>query len=510
MNRRHLFTGGLILLIIIITAGVIFWVREIITPLPEIQLKEGASETEPVVEIEEESPITLTIAPPIEEQKPLPKTVPQPKLVALSPEECRAIIATAINNLTVSKNYRARKQISVNFAGKQQTGIMAIDMFCVDSETFGLTVKNIDPEKEGKEKNLAYYKIGSKTLAKEDEEWEVGAKADSSYKYFDGAEIADMQNQFLVAGLQGNLTGMQYLGQAMEDNSKCYMIEAGLDFAGAIKGITGEAEMPGELKIDDAPKFKVYVGANDNRFYKIEGSIKMTQTRREPETAEISISYSWSDYDNTALQLPSDAQEVLDNYDEKVRQSDNDMAIGTLKQFTSTQAIWHQQDPDGNGKKDYWTYDVSCFHRMLRADKETKCAFIPRDVALADAKPADYIGGEVPFGGHVMIEPWPEAKITLKSGYFFQVMEIDEEGNPYKQNEVGDNGIKACNDRRFGFVAYPAQYGVTGTKTYIVNQDGTVYGTDCGSDANKIVLRWPGMNPIDVIGPGGKNWEVAE
>ena len=157
---------------------------------------------------------------------------------------------------------------------------------------------------------------------------------------------------------------------------------------------------------------------------------------------------------------------------------------------------------DGNGRKDYWTYDVSCLHRMYRADNNTKMAFIDIDMAKSDSKPADMKGGELPFGKDLHIESWDKITLDAKSGYFLRAMLTDEDGKPYNQNGVGANNIKATNNSRFAFVAYPAEYGVTGIKTFIVNQENGlykekgVYSKDTGSDGNKSIIQWPGKNPI--------------
>ena len=58
-------------------------------------------------------------------------------------------------------------------------------------------------------------------------------------------------------------------------------------------------------------------------------------------------------------------------------------AVSGLRTLVTQEALWYQGDVDRNGGKDYWTYDISCMHRMLRADNTTKVAFI--DIAFAKA-----------------------------------------------------------------------------------------------------------------------------
>lgn len=229
-------------------------------------------------------------------------------------------------------------------------------------------------------------------------------------------------------------------------------------------------------------------------------------------------------------------------------------AIGALKQFTSTEAIWLQQGPDGNGIKDYWVYDVSCLHRMYRADGSTKVAYIPMDLARADARPADVTDEEVFSTISPRIEAWPVSGgafgtgVTAqpKSGYWFTVLDLNNTvSDPtadileYKINLVGSGAEKAGNHNQYGFMAAPDVYGSSGIRSFIVNEAGTIYASDTGAsnevghgfgatgwgapedvpspgikwttDANgDAVLAWPTKNPPSVLTSAGKPWEVAE
>ena len=179
-------------------------------------------------------------------------------------------------------------------------------------------------------------------------------------------------------------------------------------------------------------------------------------------------------------------------------------AIASLKIITSAEAVWSQQDPDGNGIKDYWTYDVSCLHRMFRADGQTKTAFIAIDHARADVNTAET--GD--FGESPAIEDWVRITLTPKSGYYFQAMEVDENDEPYNQGEVGETKIRATNKNKFAFVAYPAEYGKTGRRTFIVNEQGTVYSIDVNPDIQGVALKWPGSNDAGPYAKG--NWKAAD
>ncbi|MBI5778512.1 MAG: DUF2950 family protein [Planctomycetes bacterium] len=180
-------------------------------------------------------------------------------------------------------------------------------------------------------------------------------------------------------------------------------------------------------------------------------------------------------------------------------------AIASLRLLATAEALWRQQDPDGNGIKDYWTYDISCFYRMYRADNTTKIAFIAMDLARADVNTAET--GD--FGTIPAIEDWVDMPLSPKSGYYFQAMELDENGEPYNQVEVGDTKIKAANQTKFGFVAYPAEHGKTGRRTFIVNEQGTIYAIDVNPDVYGVALQWPGSD--DPKDPYRKSeWATAD
>lgn len=177
-------------------------------------------------------------------------------------------------------------------------------------------------------------------------------------------------------------------------------------------------------------------------------------------------------------------------------------AVASLRNIAKAEAVWRQQDADGNGQEDYWTYDVSGLYRILRADGLTKCEFIPLDIASADASPAD---AEI-FGDSRLAQRL-SAKTMSKYGYLFEAMAYDESGELYNQEMI--NNIPAANKTKFAFIAYPETYGKTGSKIFIINESGTVYETDPGSNQAKTILQWPGPDPAEVTGPAGVNWSIV-
>ena len=195
---------------------------------------------------------------------------------------------------------------------------------------------------------------------------------------------------------------------------------------------------------------------------------------------------------------------LIDMFTENNMRPETSGASG-LRTLLRAEAAWYVQDSDRNNKKDYWTYDISAFYRIYRADGKTLVQAI--DIAFAKAD------GNLHFDdifGEDYTQDWSGIISPCgKSGYRFQSMLRDGNGEPYNQNKV--NGVKATNEEKFAFVAYPDLYPDTGIRTYIVNQDGIIYSIDTGSDVNKIVIQWPGPgNPTEIKGPGGNYWRVPD
>ncbi len=212
--------------------------------------------------------------------------------------------------------------------------------------------------------------------------------------------------------------------------------------------------------------------------------------------------------------------------------ADEASAMAGLKMLVSQEAIWRQTDSDGNGMKDYWTLDVSCFHRKYRADGTTKVNNIDISFARADNNAYSRLDPK-PFNPAAAvndIEDWtaPAYAMVSKSGYWYRAMlfrtAAGAVGDEYTINTLGTAAIPACHSTSFGFMAAPDTYPTSGVNHFIVNEGGTTYSTDPGTNlavlgaANKWQtdataghdLRWPNDPPSGVVGVGNKNWAPAE
>ncbi len=141
-------------------------------------------------------------------------------------------------------------------------------------------------------------------------------------------------------------------------------------------------------------------------------------------------------------------------------------ASGTLRTFSTAQADFRSNDRDDNRINDFWVGDVAQLHYMKVGDYEIK--LIEPKAAEADAAA---ISGKLPKPG------W---------GYLFRVVPFYNDGlgiRPYAAEEA-----KMRHPGKYAFVAYPADYGVTGRMTYIVDESITMWQKDTMGEA---VMTFP-------------------
>ena len=79
-------------------------------------------------------------------------------------------------------------------------------------------------------------------------------------------------------------------------------------------------------------------------------------------------------------------------------------AMGTavraqLKELVMQQAMFRQNDPDGNGLQDFWVADVSGLARLRKGGDGEAIALIGPSVALADGRPCVPLDVEGEFAG---------------------------------------------------------------------------------------------------------------
>jgi len=157
------------------------------------------------------------------------------------------------------------------------------------------------------------------------------------------------------------------------------------------------------------------------------------------------------------------------------RISNEQGAIAALHQLEHSPGKWRALY-DSSGTMSYHVSNIHSFYTAIHPYHIPQRELKLIDIALAKA---DVEGSAIP-----------------KMGYLFGVLRTDESGKtPYS---VKSRYI-------FGFYAFPAAYGDTGIRTFVIYQNnnhyskGTVYSKDIGEERPK---RYPGLDPTT------SGWEV--
>jgi hypothetical protein len=161
-------------------------------------------------------------------------------------------------------------------------------------------------------------------------------------------------------------------------------------------------------------------------------------------------------------------------------------AATSLKTISSAEADFRANDRDWNHVNDFWVGDVAGLYTMHDANGQPM-KLIELAVAAADAAP---LKAGAAAGHYSVITDF--AVPAPKAGYYFRAMTSDNSSGtpePYPENTGGTPDMgKVHNNSRFGFCAYPAEYGVTGTRTYIISENNTIFWSDTQGEP---ALEWP-------------------
>ncbi len=117
----------------------------------------------------------------------------------------------------------------------------------------------------------------------------------------------------------------------------------------------------------------------------------------------------------------------------------------------------------------------------------------------ADGTSAGPIGDEV---AKALEEGYTSGKSGFH-GYYFKILKGQGAAAPMGRLNYVIEGIMIGG---FALVAVPAEYRVTGVKTFIVNNDGIVYQKDLGPDSLKIVQEMELYNPDKSWQPTDDEW----
>ncbi len=163
----------------------------------------------------------------------------------------------------------------------------------------------------------------------------------------------------------------------------------------------------------------------------------------------------------------------------------NEMAaIEVARGYVEAQMDYSSHDRNGDGMLQYAQKIVSSPGKKdgLWWPGESE-ALVPK--AFADAAAALYAEGKKPQPYH---------------GYFFHILKAQ---GPDAPGGALDYVVKGQMIGGFALIAYPAEYGVSGVKTFLVNHRGLVYEKDLGAATASLARTMVRFNP-------DKTWHVVE
>lgn len=160
------------------------------------------------------------------------------------------------------------------------------------------------------------------------------------------------------------------------------------------------------------------------------------------------------------------------------------VAIDVCRAYVEAQMAYASRDRDGNGVLKYAQKIVSPPGKTngLYREGETD-NLVPK--AFADAAAAMFAEGKKPMPYH---------------GYYFRVLTAQ---GPEAQGGPRTYVVKGQMIGGFALIAYPAEYGVSGIKTFIVNQRGVVYEKDMGAATGTLAAQTTRFNP-------DKSWKAVQ
>jgi len=159
-------------------------------------------------------------------------------------------------------------------------------------------------------------------------------------------------------------------------------------------------------------------------------------------------------------------------------------AIEVCRGYVEAQMAYASHDRNGDGMLQYAQKIVSSSGKKdgLYWAGESD-ALVPK--AFADAAAALLAEGKKPAPYH---------------GYFFHILKAQ---GPDAPGGAMDYVVKGKMMGGFAMVAYPAEYGVSGVKTFLVNHRGMVYEKDLGSATATVARQMTRFNP-------DKTWKAVE
>lgn len=154
-------------------------------------------------------------------------------------------------------------------------------------------------------------------------------------------------------------------------------------------------------------------------------------------------------------------------------------AVSACKSYAEAQDIYRRTDWNADGILEYAQSIKGDFSLFETKKGAADLQLLEQGMAAAEGEP----GGK-----------------ASHSGYRFVVLKAQGADVPGGQKSYVRESHMTLG---YALVAYPAEYGVTGRSTFLINNTGTVYQKDLGAETHAIVGKMTEYNP-------DKSWQVAE
>ena len=153
--------------------------------------------------------------------------------------------------------------------------------------------------------------------------------------------------------------------------------------------------------------------------------------------------------------------------------------LGVVRAYVDAQYEYAETDPDGDGKADY-------AERLMSAPGKKDGLYWP----VAAGEPESPMG---PLVAAAAEEGYRKGSGDSYHGYHYRILKAQGDAAPGgKRSYLNGDALSGG----FGLIAYPAEYGISGIMTFIVNQQGIVFQRDLGDDTSQLAAG------IDAYDPG--------
>jgi hypothetical protein len=152
--------------------------------------------------------------------------------------------------------------------------------------------------------------------------------------------------------------------------------------------------------------------------------------------------------------------------------------IEICRGYVEAQARYAARDWDGNGVLEY-------AKKIVSSEGKKDGLYWPGEDSPVAARFARATAEGYKFGS-------PAGAPQAYHGYFYKVLMGQ---GPDARGGAQDYAVKGLMIAGFALIAWPAEYGVSGIKTFVVNHDGVVYEKDLGPTTGKVAPTITRYNP---------------